>query len=618
MINAILNLDLSAALQTTLAVSLLICLVMLIRQPVARRFGGRAAYALWAIPLVRLVMPPLPSGWSVFGVFETAAPAPATAIPVPAYPAAEMVFTPSPPAEFTALSHAPVEAAMASHPAFLDGSATHSASLFANLDWGALALSVWVIGVVVMLGLMVMRQRRFDRVVEAEREPASPALQSLSDEVARTIKLRRAPKVATSLISSGPLVTGLTRPLVLMPSWFEIDYSRSEQLAALTHELTHVKRRDLWTLQLAQVFLALQWFNPLAHLAMRAFRSDQEAACDADVLACGAMTPHAYGSTLMKVVRRSALPRSSALAASLPLTHAIKERLILMQRPTPSAKSRFAGTALTGLIGAFALFMTAGSVANADDKKTSSLSIGEDTFIIDGREIEDRRFVLLTNPMEDMEGRFEQFGEIGDMVAKMDFSRLEALEDMGELEAIIELGALTGLDEAISKLDLGIEVTEGADGSMTIVIPKTEIRLDKMLADTEAWAEELEAKAAVFEEEMEAWGAEFEAAFDDEFGDDIAARTGAVSALAEECEKVKFLNKKPVILERKLNGNTFKAICVEGDETALNSDELRIFVKNNSDLSRDEIKAFLKNRSGQSSYHFSFEHDEHEDDQSVE
>ena len=36
-------------------------LVLAIRAPVARLFGAGPAYALWIIPLFRLVMPPLPA-----------------------------------------------------------------------------------------------------------------------------------------------------------------------------------------------------------------------------------------------------------------------------------------------------------------------------------------------------------------------------------------------------------------------------------------------------------------------------------------------------------------------------------------------------------------------------
>ena len=86
-------------------------------------------------------------------------------------------------------------------------------------------------------------------VVHRERMPASPHLQALADQVARQVGLTRTPQIATSLISNGPLVTGLFRPIVLLPAWFEADYDDVQQRAALAHELTHVKRGDLWALQ---------------------------------------------------------------------------------------------------------------------------------------------------------------------------------------------------------------------------------------------------------------------------------------------------------------------------------------------------------------------------------
>ena len=46
--------------ETLIATSLLMALVLLVRAPVARAFGAKAAYALWLAPLARLVLPPVP------------------------------------------------------------------------------------------------------------------------------------------------------------------------------------------------------------------------------------------------------------------------------------------------------------------------------------------------------------------------------------------------------------------------------------------------------------------------------------------------------------------------------------------------------------------------------
>ncbi|MDP8993592.1 MAG: hypothetical protein M3N07_01210, partial [Pseudomonadota bacterium] len=49
-------------IQNLAAASLLMLLVLALRQPVARLFGAGWAYALWLLPAARLVLPPLPAG----------------------------------------------------------------------------------------------------------------------------------------------------------------------------------------------------------------------------------------------------------------------------------------------------------------------------------------------------------------------------------------------------------------------------------------------------------------------------------------------------------------------------------------------------------------------------
>ena len=46
-------------LDTLVWTGALIALVLVLRRPVARQFGPRTAYALWILPLLRLILPPL-------------------------------------------------------------------------------------------------------------------------------------------------------------------------------------------------------------------------------------------------------------------------------------------------------------------------------------------------------------------------------------------------------------------------------------------------------------------------------------------------------------------------------------------------------------------------------
>ena len=66
----------SFALDTLVWTGGLIVAVLLLRRPVSRHFGARAAYALWALPFLRLMLPPIVLPASV-------APASVTSVPVP-------------------------------------------------------------------------------------------------------------------------------------------------------------------------------------------------------------------------------------------------------------------------------------------------------------------------------------------------------------------------------------------------------------------------------------------------------------------------------------------------------------------------------------------------------
>ena len=92
-------------------------------------------------------------------------------------------------------------------------------------------------------------------------------------------------RIQRSSAGSSPGVSGLINPRLHLPCDFEQRFNRREQRLIVQHELTHWRRHDLHANLLAWCLLACQWFNPLAWLAYRRFRADQELACDADVLA---------------------------------------------------------------------------------------------------------------------------------------------------------------------------------------------------------------------------------------------------------------------------------------------------------------------------------------------
>ncbi len=294
-------------MDTSLAVSALVALILVVRRKVAAHFGAEAAYLLWLAPLVRLFLPDLP-------LLPSA--------PLPARSAADGPF----------VLAGDIAAAPAS-------------------DYSAAVVFAFAAGAVLFILFQLYAQRRFVASMLKDSTPPSAALQDEAAACAGRIGLRRLPAVRVAATRTGPLVAGVLRPVIILPAGFTEDFARAERDLVLAHELTHVRRGDLLFAFAALLFRALQWPNPLAHVAYNAFRIDQEAACDAQVIAAKGAAPdisYAYGAALLK----SAAHAPAAPAASLAMSNHLKERLMRLKH---SARSNFA----TGRAAAAAIVIAA-------------------------------------------------------------------------------------------------------------------------------------------------------------------------------------------------------------------------------------------------------------------
>ncbi|WP_254605122.1 M56 family metallopeptidase, partial [Sphingomonas bacterium] len=288
--------------------ALLMALVLLVRGPVRRAFGPQIAYALWSLPLLRLILPPLPSAW------RTAA--------TPIGRAGETI---------TILVTAPTNVPRAAMPP----------DLFAS-PAGLLSL-VWAIGVVAFLACHLLAHARFCRRILA---------------AAVSVGVEDGIHVVTSAAAPGPLAFGVWRRYVAFPADVAARYDAGERALALAHELGHHRRGDLLANWAGLAVLALHWFNPVAWIAFRAFRADQELANDARVLAGRSPAErHAYARAIVKATQGG----TSRLGSTCHL-HTItdlKGRLKMLSLSPASRRRLASGAAAVGALAVAGLGLTA-------------------------------------------------------------------------------------------------------------------------------------------------------------------------------------------------------------------------------------------------------------------
>jgi beta-lactamase regulating signal transducer with metallopeptidase domain len=99
-----------------------------------------------------------------------------------------------------------------------------------------------------------------------------------------------------------PIVWGIRKPIIVIPSGLSQKLTDEEFELILIHELSHVARRDNLIGILQMALCCLLWFHPLVWFIRRKLIEERERACDEAVVPHESK-PRIYAVSLLKVVR---------------------------------------------------------------------------------------------------------------------------------------------------------------------------------------------------------------------------------------------------------------------------------------------------------------------------
>lgn len=178
---------------------------------------------------------------------------------------------------------------------------------------GAVAPTVlailWLLGTTGFLGWTLARTIRFKRTLARASRQAPVSLQRQAAAIGRDLGLARIPEVHSTNARVMPLVwwTG-GKVRVLIPAFLLTDLSREELHAILTHELSHVRRRDHIVRWLEWLACSAFWWNPVTWWARHQLRIAEEACCDRLALDTARACPRTYAGALLRVVTSTSAP----------------------------------------------------------------------------------------------------------------------------------------------------------------------------------------------------------------------------------------------------------------------------------------------------------------------
>ncbi|MEN6562031.1 MAG: DUF6034 family protein [Christensenella sp.] len=270
---------LDTLLEISVYATVIFAVTMLIKRLLKNRMSPFLHYAVWALFILRLLLP-------------VTIQSPVQLLSFPAAQAAAGALAALPETERENAWTDTASGAEATDPE-TDGlvpatqTAPTQAGVFADETKQAISLStalliVWLTGAGIGIGYIAFLYVRLQKSIVKHAVRPAKRLRVLYQEVRQELGIR----------ANVPLVCqyGLTSPGILFPACVlmpmeSLAAMRDEQVKnTLRHELIHYKRGDHMVSVLLSLLNAVYWFNPIVWIAVRQIRADMETVCDSAVV----------------------------------------------------------------------------------------------------------------------------------------------------------------------------------------------------------------------------------------------------------------------------------------------------------------------------------------------
>jgi murein DD-endopeptidase MepM/ murein hydrolase activator NlpD len=208
-----------------------------------------------------LALLPHPQGWSVLPGIEHALPA----------------------ARVSLAAIAPARLSAMSSPAESGDDLAHSGTA---AQLAQVWLALYCSGLLMSVTRLLLARRSLRGLLASARPLGRAGLEAHAGFGADAIAelARRGLTVLETEAAVSPMLVGLGQPRLLLPRHLR-SLSALQQQLIVTHELTHVRRRDPLLLHLSICLQTLLWFNPALRALGRRLNWAQELSCDQQVLA---------------------------------------------------------------------------------------------------------------------------------------------------------------------------------------------------------------------------------------------------------------------------------------------------------------------------------------------
>lgn len=186
---------------------------------------------------------------------------------------------------------------------------------------------IWLVVALILLIKKITIYQSFIKYIRAGRTAVDniEKLEQLG-KIIDNQNIKVSVELYTNSLISSPLLIGFWKPCIILPS---TDISMTDFRFTILHELTHFKRKDMFYKWLVQIAICLHWFNPFVYLIGKEINRACELSCDEVVISdLDQKERRGYGDTLPNAIKTGGNYKNSVASVTLWESKAIlSERL---------------------------------------------------------------------------------------------------------------------------------------------------------------------------------------------------------------------------------------------------------------------------------------------------
>ena len=212
---------------------------------------------------------------------------------------------------------------------------TNYLNTFKNATIQKTLINLWILGFVLYILNILMKELRFYHTVKNCMELHDPVVTKVLEDCIEKMSLKRKIKIVICEEVIFPSVYGITNPVIMFPINLKKLVQQEDIKYIILHELAHIKRMDTLMSVIIMILRGIYWFNPIVHYAFKQMEQDKEIACDALAMTyINSQERRRYGeiilNLLVKTMRSKSNSNSIAIEAVLKKNSKVKRRISMI------------------------------------------------------------------------------------------------------------------------------------------------------------------------------------------------------------------------------------------------------------------------------------------------